>query len=63
MFQLIAGPCVIESEEMVLSIAGEMKRITEELGIPYPLKGLPPLPISEAVKAKEYILSGIKKVR
>lgn len=38
MFQLIAGPCVIESEEMVLSIAGQMKAITEELGIPYTFK-------------------------
>ena len=38
MFQLIAGPCVIESEEMVLSIAGQMKQITDELGIPYTFK-------------------------
>ena len=38
MFTLIAGPCVIESEEMVLSIAGQMKEITEELGIPYTFK-------------------------
>ncbi len=38
MFQLIAGPCVIESEEMVMSIAGQMKKITEELGIPYTFK-------------------------
>lgn len=38
MFQLIAGPCVIESEEMVLFIAGKMKEITEELGIPYTFK-------------------------
>lgn len=38
MFQLIAGPCVIESEEMVLSIAGQMKEITEKLGIPYTFK-------------------------
>lgn len=38
MFQLIAGPCVIETEEMVLSIAAEMKKITEELGIPYTFK-------------------------
>ena len=37
MFQLIAGPCVIESEEMVLSIAGQMKEITERLGIPLSL--------------------------
>lgn len=38
MFQLIAGPCVIESEEMVLSIAGQMKEITDELKIPYAFK-------------------------
>lgn len=38
MFSLIAGPCVIESEEMVLSIAGQMKEITEELEIPYTFK-------------------------
>ena len=38
MFQLIAGPCVIESEEMVLSIAGQMKEITERLGIHYTFK-------------------------
>ena len=38
MFQLIAGPCVIESEEMVLSIAAQMQEITEELGIPYTFK-------------------------
>ena len=38
MFQLVAGPCVIESEEMVLSIAGQMKELTEKLGIPYTFK-------------------------
>lgn len=38
MFELIAGPCVIESEEMVLSIAEQMKKITEELKIPYTFK-------------------------
>lgn len=38
MFRLIAGPCVIESEEMVLAIAAEMKKITDELGIPYTFK-------------------------
>lgn len=38
MFQLIAGPCVIESEDMALSIAAQMKKITEELGIPYTFK-------------------------
>lgn len=35
MFKLIAGPCVIESEDMVLSIAEKMKSITDELKIPY----------------------------
>ena len=38
MFSLIAGPCVIESEELVLSVASQMKGITEELGIPYTFK-------------------------
>ena len=38
MFSLIAGPCVIESEEMVLSIAEQMKDITDKLGIPYTFK-------------------------
>lgn len=38
MFQLIAGPCVIESEEMVLSIAAEMKKITDQMAIPYTFK-------------------------
>lgn len=38
MFILIAGPCVIESEESVLTIARKMKEITEELGIPYIFK-------------------------
>ena len=38
MFSLIAGPCVIESEELVLSVAGKMKETTEKLGIPYTFK-------------------------
>lgn len=38
MFQLIAGPCVIESEDQVLSIAAELKAITDELGIPFTFK-------------------------
>ena len=38
MFSLIAGPCVIESEKMVLSIAEQMKDITDKLGIPYTFK-------------------------
>lgn len=38
MFKLIAGPCVIESEEMVMSIAEKMKSITDRLGIPYTFK-------------------------
>ena len=38
MFSLIAGPCVIESEELVMTVAGRMKEITDELGIPYTFK-------------------------
>lgn len=34
-FFLIAGPCAIESEELALSTATELKTITEELGIPF----------------------------
>ena len=37
-FFLIAGPCVIESESMVLDIAHHMKAVTEKLGIPYIFK-------------------------
>ena len=32
---LIAGPCVIESEQLALDTAGELKRLTGELGIPF----------------------------
>jgi 2-dehydro-3-deoxyphosphooctonate aldolase (KDO 8-P synthase) len=32
-FVLIAGPCVIESEELTHKIAAEVKEITSELGI------------------------------
>ncbi len=38
MFSLIAGPCVIESEDLVMTVAGRMKDVTEELGIPYTFK-------------------------
>jgi 2-dehydro-3-deoxyphosphooctonate aldolase (KDO 8-P synthase) len=34
-FFLIAGPCVIESEQMALETAQELKQITSELGIPF----------------------------
>ncbi len=33
-FFLIAGPCVIESEEMALSVAAELREVTDRLGIP-----------------------------
>ncbi len=35
---LIAGPCVIESEGMVIEIAGQLKDMTDKLGIPYIFK-------------------------
>jgi len=37
-FFLIAGPCVIESEALVIEVAGRMQELTRELGIPYIFK-------------------------
>lgn len=38
-FFLLAGPCVIESEDMALRIAEKAAQITDRLGIPYIFKG------------------------
>ena len=35
---LIAGPCVIESEDLVMYVASKMKEITDKLGIKYIFK-------------------------
>lgn len=37
-FFLLAGPCVVESEDMVMEIAEKVKAITSKLGIPYVFK-------------------------
>jgi 2-dehydro-3-deoxyphosphooctonate aldolase (KDO 8-P synthase) len=37
-FFLIAGPCVIESQTLVEHVAGKMKELTGQLGIPYIFK-------------------------
>jgi 2-dehydro-3-deoxyphosphooctonate aldolase (KDO 8-P synthase) len=37
-FFLIAGPCVIESQALVEQVAGAMKELTSQLGIPYIFK-------------------------
>src|SRR3990167_10291494 len=37
-FFLIAGPCVIESEQLQLDVAGQLKEITASLGIPFIFK-------------------------
>ncbi|TAM46606.1 MAG: 3-deoxy-8-phosphooctulonate synthase [Burkholderiaceae bacterium] len=37
-FFLIAGPCVIESEQLQMDTAGTLKEITTELGIPFIFK-------------------------
>jgi 2-dehydro-3-deoxyphosphooctonate aldolase (KDO 8-P synthase) len=34
-FFLIAGPCVIESEQLAMDTAGQLKEMTTELGIPF----------------------------
>ena len=38
-FFLLAGPCVIEGEDMALRIAERVVKITDKLGIPYIFKG------------------------
>jgi 2-dehydro-3-deoxyphosphooctonate aldolase (KDO 8-P synthase) len=37
-FFLIAGPCVVESEQLQMDVAGKLKEITTELGIPFIFK-------------------------
>ena len=37
-FFLIAGPCVVESQELQMEVAGHLKEITAELGIPFIFK-------------------------
>ncbi len=37
-FFLIAGPCVVESEGLQMEVAGRLKEITTELGIPFIFK-------------------------
>ena len=37
-FFLIAGPCVVESEQLQMDVAGRLKEITSELGIPFIFK-------------------------
>ncbi len=38
-FFLLAGPCVVEGEEMALDIAAKAHHVCEQLGIPYVFKG------------------------
>ncbi|MDE6228586.1 MAG: 3-deoxy-8-phosphooctulonate synthase, partial [Muribaculaceae bacterium] len=38
-FFLLAGPCVIEGEQMALDIAGAIAPVCRELNIPYVFKG------------------------
>jgi 2-dehydro-3-deoxyphosphooctonate aldolase (KDO 8-P synthase) len=37
-FFLIAGPCVVESEQLQMDVAGRLQEITRELGIPFVFK-------------------------
>ena len=38
-FFLLAGPCVIEGEDMALRIAERVVKMTDRLNIPYAFKG------------------------
>ena len=37
-FFLIAGPCVVESEQLQMDVAGRLKEMTAALGIPFIFK-------------------------
>ena len=37
-FFLIAGPCVVESEQLQLDVAGQLKEMTAAIGIPFIFK-------------------------
>lgn len=37
-FFLIAGPCVVESEQLQIDVAGRLQEITQQLGIPFIFK-------------------------
>src|SRR3954453_2571632 len=37
-FFLISGPCVVESEQLQMDVAGQLKEITSALGIPFIFK-------------------------
>src|SRR5919204_461336 len=37
-FFLISGPCVVESEQLQMDVAGRLKEITAALGIPFIFK-------------------------
>jgi 2-dehydro-3-deoxyphosphooctonate aldolase (KDO 8-P synthase) len=37
-FFLIAGPCVVESEQLQIDVAGQLKEMTSQLGIPFIFK-------------------------
>ena len=58
MFFLLAGPCVIEGEEMALNIAEHVKKVTDRLGIPYVFKGS-----FKRLIARGWILSRVSVMR
>jgi len=35
---LIAGPCVVESRELQIDVAGKLKEVTAKLGVPFIFK-------------------------
>ena len=35
---LIAGPCVVESEQLQIDVAGQLQEITRALGVPFVFK-------------------------
>ena len=58
-FFLLAGPCVIEGEQMAIDIAGEIVEVTRRLGIPYVFKGS----YSKANRSRIDSFTGIGDIR
>lgn len=53
MFFLLAGPCVIEGEEMALKIAEHVSELTDKWGIPYVFKAFSsPIPVKESKRER-----------
>ena len=52
---LIAGPCVVESEQLQIDVAGQLKEITSALSMPFIFKSTTSTPRTPSVEVKNVI--------